>query len=379
MAVLAKDFVVSMKPVNIDVNQPGYDPTKQGQLQFNYTEQNPSDLQQSILDTLSQQQQYGAQQLGQTVDVSTSPNVTPFPLGCPTGFYQQGNVCIPAVGTYPSQFDFNSSPGIGIIDSVTFDTINKQIGVPFNLICAMHTQGGSANQYFVSVTIPDWNLTTDNSPSVLVPGGTHAIIYKLLTPPAIAHTNRQTSGTLALLHNDPHTGVATQDGTTSFTFNDPSPASSTLPPVGPPSPPPWYQSCTPTACTSGAYFDIGSCQCLPFPNMGGGTGSTTIINNTYIVLSPGTQVQSDTDVDLDGYNFAADEDVDIAINIVLHGNATYEGQTIKLNGTAKCDHTGHHKAKIHVPHIPALTFATGIVGCLGHISQHIASHPLDVT
>jgi hypothetical protein len=378
MAVLAKDFVVSMKPVNIDVNQPGYDPTKQGQLSFNYTEQNPNDLQQSILDQLSQQAQFGAQSQQQTVDVSTSPNVTPFPLGCPTGFYQQGNVCIPAIGTYPSQFDFNSAPGIGIIDSVTFDVINKQIGVPFNLICAMHTQGGSANQYFVSITIPAWNLTTDASPSVLVPGGTHAIIYKLLTPPTNSATTGQISGTCALMHNDPHTGVATQDATFPFTFNAPSPASSIVPPITPPSPPPWYQSCTPTACTSGAYFDIGSCQCLPFPNMTPTGGGTTTINNTYIVLSPGTQVLSDTDVDLDGYNFHPDEDVDIAVNIVLHGS-THEGEQIHLTGTSHCDHDGHHRARIHVPHIPDMTFATGILGCLGHISQHIASHALDIT
>src|SRR5919106_2539621 len=33
-----------------------------------------------------------------TPSVDTSPSVTPFPIGCPTGMYQQENVCIPMVG-----------------------------------------------------------------------------------------------------------------------------------------------------------------------------------------------------------------------------------------------------------------------------------------
>lgn len=197
--------------------------------------------------------------------ISTSPNISPFPLGCPSGFYQSGDVCIPSVDT--AGMNLPSAPAAGhelpkgsIQQTISDQTTND--GSPF-YITTYFTNNGILGKFFQHITIPDIGVDV-KSTGVWIPEGQNGVLYKQILMPGTTPTcSNGFSATIQLQHEDPGTGNLMVDDTD--TVQVPCPG------AGPTTPtPPFQQNCFTASdgskwCSSPT--DTGGCQ--PDPNHAG--------------------------------------------------------------------------------------------------------------
>lgn len=125
------------------------------------------------------------QGIGIRPSISTTPNIAPFPLGCPQGFYQQGDVCIPSVDLIPGEDKFPRVAGKvfprGVIQDVIPPEYTRQ-GEFFYVQCIIVNDGSAEGKFFFRVTIPSLNVDTETE-AVRVPPFEEALLYKRVRMP----------------------------------------------------------------------------------------------------------------------------------------------------------------------------------------------------
>lgn len=197
----------------------------------------PSLAQQEI----SQAEQNLSQGVVVQPSVSTTPNISPFPLGCPSGFYQSGDVCIPTVDT--AGMNQPNAPAAGhelpkgsIQQSISDGTTTD--GQPFH-ITVYFTNTGQLGKFFIHVTMTDIGVDV-SSTGVWIPMSANGVLYKQILMPTTtpACTNGFTA-TIQLQHADPSGNMVVDD---TDTVAVPCPGSAPPTPTPGPTPPP-PQSC----------------------------------------------------------------------------------------------------------------------------------------
>ncbi len=123
--------------------------------------------------------------IGVKPSISRTPNISPFPLGCPAGFYQQGDVCIPSVDLVPGEDKFPRIAGKvfprGVIEDVIPPEYTKK-GEFFYVQCKITNDGSAQGKFFFRVTIPSLNVDTETE-AVPVPPFEEALLYKRVRMP----------------------------------------------------------------------------------------------------------------------------------------------------------------------------------------------------
>src|SRR5215213_9344361 len=154
------------------------------------------------------------QRMGQYMDpnlsnfdlsISQEPTASPYPLGCPTGFYQQGNVCIPIVGTYPGD-DFNAPPaGLdfakGVIEDVDLPG-TTEAGKTFQIRTHFKNTGAYRARFGTKITIAQINITAKISDTGFVPKFARGIVYQNITMPANAPLAQDLAAQIELVRWD---------------------------------------------------------------------------------------------------------------------------------------------------------------------------------
>jgi len=165
--------------------------------------------------------------------ISDKPDITPFPLGCPSGFYQSGNVCIPIVGTYPDSGSFNPAAG-----HETPKAVIKQILPPtatvrnqeFYIQCFFQNTGSFEGKFFLKIKIPSLSIESEST-GVHIPAMSNGLIYKRLIMPANAPGGNDIPATGEVSHLDEKAGVKVTDDTDNFNIPAPTDDTTTVPPI----------------------------------------------------------------------------------------------------------------------------------------------------
>lgn len=240
MASRSKTFSVNplaveggRRDTNVSLNDPFSsvrDDVLNNRLQFVY---NPSDpvsvLEQQYMQRMGN---YGDPRFSNMdVAVSLEPTATPYPLGCPTGFYQQGNVCIPIVGTYPGD-DFNAPPAgqdfaRGEIEDVDLPSTTVA-GQTFQIKTHFKNIGAFRGRFGTKITIAGISINAKMSDTGFVPGFSRGIVYQNITMPANAPIAQDLEAQIELVRwDEAQNKFVTDDvGTVSI----PSPGSAPPPP-----------------------------------------------------------------------------------------------------------------------------------------------------
>jgi hypothetical protein len=122
------------------------------------------------------------------VIVSDDERESPFPIGCPSGFFQEGNVCVPIIGTYPDE-TYNAPPAgqnfaRGVIDHIEVPP-NIVAGQQFSCKVFIRNIGAVRGKFGIGLIVDTWNLDI-TSPQGWVPRFTPAVIEVKATCPANA-------------------------------------------------------------------------------------------------------------------------------------------------------------------------------------------------
>jgi hypothetical protein len=193
--------------MGVSLNDPfssARDDVLNNRLQFVY---NPSDPVSTLEQQYMQRMGNASDPRFSNMDVSVSlePTSTPFPLGCPTGFYQQGNVCIPIVGTYPGD-DFNAPPAgqdfaRGEIEDVDLPSITVA-GQTFQIRTHFKNIGAFRGKFATKITIAGISVTGSLSENGFVPGFARGIVYHNISMPANAPTAQSLEAQIELVRWD---------------------------------------------------------------------------------------------------------------------------------------------------------------------------------
>jgi hypothetical protein len=110
--------------------------------------------------------------------MSDETRESPFPIGCPSGFFQEGNVCVPIIGTYPDE-TYGAPPAgqnfaRGAIDHIEVPA-TVTAGQKFKLFVFMRNIGAIRGKFGVALVIDTWNIDVV-SPQGWVPRYTPAVI-----------------------------------------------------------------------------------------------------------------------------------------------------------------------------------------------------------
>lgn len=149
------------------------------------------------------------------ISTSQDPSISPFPIGCPTGFYQQGNVCIPVVGTYPDETT-NAPPGgmafaKGTIQYIKVSPALTQRGKQFQIQCFFVNEGGIPGRFYTRISIPQLNIANVESTGVMVPKLSQAVINKVFFMPTDAPLSTIFLAQVELLRLESETGTLAVD------------------------------------------------------------------------------------------------------------------------------------------------------------------------
>jgi hypothetical protein len=134
--------------------------------------------------------------------VSRVPNIAPMPLGCPAGFYQQGDVCIPSVDLIPGEDKFPRVAGKVFPKGVIIDIIPPQYtnrGEFFYIQCVIENDGSTKGRFFFRVTIPHWNVDTETE-AIPVDGFAQALLYKRVRVPNHAASLEEVEVEITISH-----------------------------------------------------------------------------------------------------------------------------------------------------------------------------------
>ena len=179
-------------------------------------------LEQQIVERLQNQPQQFLDVLGGNypagsfpLSVNQDPSIAPFPIGCPTGFYQSGNVCVPIVGTYPDETT-NAPPGgmafaKGTIQYIKVSPALTQRGKQFQIQAFFVNEGGINGRFYTRISIPQLDITNIESSGVLVPKLSQAVINKIFFMPTDAPLSTIFLAQVELLRLDPDTGSLVVD------------------------------------------------------------------------------------------------------------------------------------------------------------------------
>jgi hypothetical protein len=178
--------------------------------------------------------------------VSDKPNITPFPLGCPSGFFQQGDVCIPMVGTYPGgealPAGYEKPKGL-IKQAVPPEFTERE--KEFYVQVFFENIGALRGKFFLRVLIP--SLTIDKeSTGVWIPQFSNGVLYIKILMPGNAPALQAIPAVVEISHMDEASGNKVVDDTDNV--NIPAPGTATPP-----------ASCCPT----GQEWDKCGCKCVP--------------------------------------------------------------------------------------------------------------------
>lgn len=311
--------------------------------------------------------------------VSGDPSVTPFPIGCPTGFYQQGNVCIPVVGTFPGEDDFAPPAGQNFakgqfyqVDAPTTTTA----GQLFNTAAYFRNIGAIRGKFFIRWKIPDLGITDQLSAGVWVPQFSNGVIYKNLQMPANAPPGQRISATVELLHLDEASNQMTVDDVS--TSSIPTPGT-----VPAPAPPPTTQDCyvvgginycLATTPTAGCIQILGRYYC---PS--GGT-PTPPSGNAVLVLSPSGSVNDGNNITANGSNFGQYEVVDIVFEAITHSTSRpeWENKRYLLNTTSQTDYYGKFSKLLQAPTLASGVTANGTIKGTGRTSMKTVTQAINI-
>lgn len=134
--------------------------------------------------------------------VSGIPNIAPMPLGCPAGFYQQGDVCIPSVDLIPGEDKFPRAAGKVFPRGVIIEVIPPEYtnrGEFFYLQCIIENDGSAEGKFFFRVTIPHWNVDTETE-AIRVPAFEQALLYKRIRVPSHAASLEEVEIEITISH-----------------------------------------------------------------------------------------------------------------------------------------------------------------------------------
>lgn len=197
----------------------------------------------------------GQQQLGQALgnlsglgpkvipSISDRPDIVPFPLGCPANFYQQGDVCIPVVGSYPRGSLSNPAPaGYDIAKAIikqipTIENVNK--GQYFYVTCFVENIGAFRGKFYLRVKIPLINIDQEST-GVWLPEFSNGLIYKRILMPENA-PSQEMAAVAEVSHLDEQNGSKIVDDSENFTV--PSPGTGGPSPTPTPTPGPDTTDC----------------------------------------------------------------------------------------------------------------------------------------
>ena len=168
-------------------------------------------------------------EIGVKPSISRTPNISPFPLGCPDGFYQQGDVCIPSVDLVPGEDKFPRIAGKVFPRGVIQDIIppsHTENGEFFYVQCKIVNDGSAEGKFFFRVTIPSLNVDTETE-AVRVPPFEEALMYKRVRMPDSAPSLDDIEAEATISHfneEEEHITDETKiiDDTTSFLVPGPS-------------------------------------------------------------------------------------------------------------------------------------------------------------
>lgn len=167
------------------------------------------------------------------VIIDTGERESPFPLGCPSGFFQEGNVCVPIIGTYPDE-TYGAPPAgenfaRGVIDHIEVPASVVR-GQKFSVFVFMRNIGAIRGKFGAALVIDTWSIDVV-SPQGWVPGRTPAVIEIQATCPSSAVLGDSTvPATLELQKLD--------EVTREYTIDDLSTANIPEPTTAPPPPEP---------------------------------------------------------------------------------------------------------------------------------------------
>lgn len=134
--------------------------------------------------------------------VSTVPSIAPLPLGCPAGFYQQGDVCIPSVDLIPGEDKFPRVGGKEFPKGVITDVIPPEYtnrGEFFYIQCIIENDGSAEGKFFFRVTIPAWNIDTETA-AIRVAAFEEALLYKRVRVPSNAASMEEVEVEITISH-----------------------------------------------------------------------------------------------------------------------------------------------------------------------------------
>ena len=212
----------------ISMNDPFFgvrDDIANNRLKYVYNQADPLDLsQQRLLQLLENQAGMGGGLYGNPSVNEEGPSTTPFPIGCPTGMYQQGNVCIPIVGTYPGEY-YGAPPAgqnfaKGRADDVIPDNVTER-GKKFEVSLFMTNIGAIRGKFGTKVHIPLLNLELTSKVG-WVPQYSPAIIFAEGTMPNNAPFDTSIPCTVELLRLDEVSGDFEVDDVLTFNLQSPS-------------------------------------------------------------------------------------------------------------------------------------------------------------
>lgn len=136
--------------------------------------------------------------------VATTPNISPFPLGCPAGMYQQGDVCIPNVDMIPGADKFPRVAGAVFPSGHILDVIpptDTYLGEDFYIQCLMENEGSVEGKFHLKITIPSLNIE-DETQRVRVPRFSKGLLYKRIRMPVGAASLESIEATAEISHDN---------------------------------------------------------------------------------------------------------------------------------------------------------------------------------
>lgn len=371
--------------------------------------------------------------------ISRTPNVAPMPLGCPAGFYQQGDVCVPSVDLIPGEDKFPRIAGKvfprGVIQDIIPPTHTNQ-GEFFYVQAKIVNDGSAEGKFFFRVTIPSLNVDTETE-AVRVPPFQEALMYKRVRMPDHAPSIDDIEGEATISHfneEEEHITDETKiiDDTTSFLIPGPTQGYSDIEPAregggysgG-------NSGSSPRECfnmTLSRLYDISntydgvvfndvdaivselngrglslnntSIQWCPtgrnndlaviiegIPYLPTNMTSENDTRNAAITLTPHNAIRDGDPITVSGMNFAPHETIDIVLRVTTSAvddqdDATideYEGQVFTKRTTVEADSGGDFRTTIRSQNFPSGVIGDGIVSATGVRSSKTSSKSIQIT
>lgn len=318
--------------------------------------------------------------------VDLSPSVSPFPIGYPTGMYQQGNVCIPKVGTYPGTDDFAPPAGQNFAKGQFYQIVSPKVttrGQLFNTESYFRNVGAIRGKFFIRWKIPDLGITDQVSTGTWVPQFANGVIYKNITMPMSAPQGQTVNAQVELLKLDETTNELTVDdvttaaiptpGTTVPTDDDgiPVPPSSDCYVIG------GINYCLATVAVAGCVSILGKIYC-PAP---GGTPTPPSTTPATLLTSPVSSIEDGQVMSIVGNNFGQYEVVDLKFEATAHSTSRpeWEGKRYVLDKAEQCDYSGKFTESVQMPTLASGVWATAPITCKGRTTLKQAITTINIT